>query len=464
MSDPTHHHRREHVRTNPNTGEVIPVSESLVKNTGPRTGKKFAEVADQRDGLMGLVDSDDAFESSDWFAVGFDHEGHLPWAALGLSPEEAARWRDNGIDPLTLDEWDGSWFDVRIEPEDAKRFVDAGIDPSKAREWARFGFSAEDLPWAEQGFTAKDAARWRDSGISREEAIAWIAANIGPEEADKWKNIAGVATPEELMEWHAVAKLSPQEIAKAKYYGVTKPQDYIKHKKEQDDWLDVGVLYESSFDYKEVGLTTPQKFRESEARWEAAGVKFRWPISEWIRLVKPGYTEKDLAPFILGDMNLSPDVVREWQEENIPATDIEEFMKKGYTPKLALSEIKKGNNVKTAEDLRGNQPVPGKTWVEINDKLTTMASAKRFDISIESAWSKDGHKGDVDVTVRLTRPDDVPDYDYKGRHYYLKFTNTGEFVAASPERSDIRTDLDGEFTKAAFLEASELIHAIENRP
>jgi hypothetical protein len=139
-------------------------------------------------------------------------------------------------------------------------------------------------------------------------------------------------------------------------------------------------------------------------------------------------------------------------------------VKKGYTPKLALSEIKKGNNAKTAEDLRGNQPVPGKTWVEINNKLTTMASAKRFDISIESAWSKDGHKGDVDVTVRLTRPDDVPDYDYKGRHYYLKFTNTGEFVAASPERSDIRTDLDGEFTKAAFLEASELIHAIENRP
>jgi hypothetical protein len=428
----THHHRKEHLRTHPVTGEKIPVQDAIVKNTGPRTGRAFTEVADQRDGLMGLIDPDSdvleaeasavegitdaeraasasllnrlmgqdvvnekgqpldeeaarlltiknlietlgiemqddgevddivfALESSDWSSQGFTRKEHLPWAALGLGPEEAAQWRDNDFTPFTVGPWKANRYYSRVAPEDATHYHKAGIPVDEARQWSM-----------------------RD--VSGENAVGWIKAGVNVYEATRW-SAAGVPNVHERNDWVAL--------------GV-------------DDPADVAIL-------KSLGDAAANRWIEADVELAKA--------TAWNDMVKPGYTEKDLAPFARGEVRLKSDLVRKWQEENIPADQIDEFLKKGYTPKRAASRIKKGQTASAAEDLRGKEPVPGKAWKELKGAVIEAKNSNSLDAKYEESRHADGA---VTITVSLHNQG-APEGSYPRRNYQFKFTNTGRFLSAS---------------------------------
>jgi hypothetical protein len=435
MSDSTHHHRREHVRTNPNTGEVIPVSETLVKNTGPRTGKKFAEVADQRDGLMGLIDPDGE-------AVEVDTAGEMSDAERAASASLLNRLMGQDVVDSRgrpLDEYAARLLTIKnlieslqIEMQDDGE-VDDIVFALESSDWSSAGFDRKGhLPWAALGLDPEEAARWRDNGFTPFTVGAWTGSRfygrIEPEDAKHFAK-EGIGY-DEARQWVYNDHAGEDAVGWIKAGGDINTANRWKRAgvgtvHEHNDWIALGVS-----DPNDVSIL--KRLGDAAAnRWLDADVELGQAV-RWNDVVKPGYTEKDLAPFARGEVNLTTDVVQKWQEESIPAADIEGFIQKGYTPKRALSRIKKGQNSKTAEDLRGKEPVPGKAWVELKGALNAAKSANGLKATIEESRSSDGN---VLVRVFLTQPDDSPDNNAYygrngGRRYDFKFTNTGRFISA----------------------------------
>lgn len=453
MPGESHHHRREHIRENP-SGTISPVSETVVRNSGPRSGKSRHEVAAQHDGLIGLINAEEeevfdgaaddvanqliereasakllnrlmgqnvvdsqgrpldeeaarlltikslietleiemqddgdvddivfSLESSDWSSRGFNRKDHLPWAALGMGPEEASRWRDADFTPYNVDEWFGSRWYGRVEPEDAKYFAAAGVSFDDARQWVY------------RAFTGEDAVEWIKEKVSLSTAVQWLSA--------------GVSTVQEYKEWQEIGVYQPQDVAVLKKLG-----------------------------------------SEAAERWEEAEVDLH-DAARWNHLVKPGYSERDLAPFANKDIMLNPEVVEEWQKENIPADQMDEFIDKGYTPKRAASRIKKGVAADKADDLKSGELVPGKAWKEFKGSVASVAAARGYKADYSKHRRADGTLV-VEVAIAPSTDDGL---GYRrGSHYSFYFSNTGRFVKATGSN----------IWRGSIRKASEMVSHINN--
>jgi hypothetical protein len=95
----------------------------------------------------------------------------LSWARA-LDPEDAARWRELGVDaetaawyeavrPTIADDWDARGFTV----EEMVRCHRSRVTMALALEWRAAGRSLDDtVHWASHGFTPAEADRWRAAG------------------------------------------------------------------------------------------------------------------------------------------------------------------------------------------------------------------------------------------------------------------------------------------------------------
>lgn len=234
------------------------------------------------------------------------------------------------------------------------------------------------------GIDSRVADAWNALGFDGADAIKWIQSDFSYLQANVWRR-NNVTDVEEVKDWIALGVVNP---------------------------ADAGVL-------KELGS-------ESAQNWVDANVGNLRHALTWNKFVKPGYSEKDLAPFVNGEMNVSAEVFEDWQKGNVPADQIVEFLEKGYTPKRAVSRIEKGKTAAQSEDLRAGEIVPGKAWKDIKAEVLKSANTTGCKVNY-SEFRTQGDHG-VIVEIRLDRKEERG--SARGYDYRMRFTNTGRFISA----------------------------------
>ena len=137
-------------------------------------------------------------------------------------------------------------------------------------------------------------------------------------------------------------------------------------------------------------------------------------------------------------MDLDPEVFEKWHEIGIPAGQVYGFIEKGYTPKRALTRIKRGQTAATADDLRNGEPVPGKAWPEIKATIKNASASTGHTVTVTS--KRASKTGDVIVTISMEEPPNSSSYISR-KEYTVRFGNTGRFIAARGNniyRGDVR--------------------------
>lgn len=311
-----------------------------------------------------------ALESPEWAELDFTREEHILWLAFGLEAKEAAAWRSSGYTPYTV----GKWVEGRNRGYGYSHST--RVKPEDAKYY--------DL----EGIEAHEAAQWEGRDFTGQEAITWIKAKISTWDASQWGAV-GVRTFEEKIAWNTL--------------GITTPTQ-------------VNVLVKLG--------------DEAAIEWDKEGVNLSDGLT-WEKYVKLGYTRKELAPFANGDNYISTEVFDAWDEQKIPVDQIYTFIEKGYTPKRALTRVKKGITADKAEDLRKGEPVPGKAWNEIKASVNAAAKAEGRTVTITHSRLK-GTAG-VRIDINMEDPNN-PNSHYSKKIFSLKFSNTGRFISAGGNR------------------------------
>jgi hypothetical protein len=443
--DPTTHHQRgAHPRHNP-SGTVSHIPDVIAKNPGSHTpvGVPRVEAEAHTDALMGLIDAEETFD---------DLEGPIAEQELSEAEREESAsllnrlMGDRVVDTRgnPLEEQSARLLTIKslierlqIELEDEGE-VDDIVFALEASDWTTNGFDRKShLPWAALGLDADTATRWRDAGFTPYNVGEWLSGSyygrIEPEDAKHYaKEGVDVATArrwsqydfkgEDAVGW-IKAQLEIHEAARWRQADVNTVHEY-------NDWQELGV--------HQAGDVSILKSLGSEAaqRWIDADVELADAVA-WNKYVKDGYSEKDLATFASRATPINIETFEPWQEAKIPASEVAGFMEKGYTPKRALSRIKKGQNAAQAEDLRGKEKVPGKAWKEIKSSISATARSEGAAVIYDDIRRNGDYGVTMEVTIR--EPENYSGSGYiRNRSYRVKFTNTGRFLSASGTGIEVR--------------------------
>jgi hypothetical protein len=113
----------------------------------------------------------DIEEAIDWEREGFDLATAFEWSEWEVDPETAVKYRNQGI----LEPPSEHFRDEGISLEDAFNWVNIGLDDfDKALLWIEWGVSPQDAKkYLDNGIEPPDE-EFRESGISLTEAIDWV--------------------------------------------------------------------------------------------------------------------------------------------------------------------------------------------------------------------------------------------------------------------------------------------------
>ncbi len=145
----------------------------------------------------------------EWEIHGFSYPFQANgWKKAGLSPAEAARWRDSGVGAAVAGVWAKSkispleaapWIKAGVqEPERAKPWVRAGILPDEAVNWEKYFPEQIDVAIQARraGFTdPEETANWLKIFMFPWDAAAWRERGFNVEEARYWVEVAGIKDP-----------------------------------------------------------------------------------------------------------------------------------------------------------------------------------------------------------------------------------------------------------------------------
>lgn len=374
----SHHHRREHVRRT-RSGDVVPVRDAQVKNRGRAT---LPNSARRPDGLMDLAAPEEDVDV-DHIVFAFEHP---EWTSKGFTRESHRPWKEEGIPPEIAEGWHN-----------------AGYPAEEATRWRAMYDNGDVLPvtdaekYMAEGITPADARDHHRLGETAEERIAWMLLPVRRHDISSWKN-AGCETAAEVQQYLDL--------------GFTRPQEVI----------------------------FVQRFGESEAReWFSAGVDAH-TATRFRSLLREGFTVTDIAAVIRMD-RMDDESQMAWIRSRVPVDQIEGFSLKGYGPRAAASQIRKGETADTAPDLHRGEPVPGKAWRELKTSFEKLASAENCTMNVASERRRWDRRS---VTVTITNNSDPSDT----RTFKFVFSDTGRFLQG---KSDVKRKTRTVSSRAAFM-------------
>ena len=187
----------------------------------------------------------DIEEAIDWEREGFDLATAFEWSEWEVDPETAVKYRNQGIlEPpsehfrdegislevafnwvsLGFDDFDDAspWIDWGVSPQDAKKYSDEGIDPPD-EEFRDSGLSfGQALKWIKHGF---NSAEWSEP-MSEDEHYwkNWYNVGISPEQAEVLRV--------QLIEYLNLESQNDLEVRDYKMYSLNR---YIWTNKKVDD-------------------------------------------------------------------------------------------------------------------------------------------------------------------------------------------------------------------------------------
>ncbi len=297
-ADNSHHRRRGHIRRTRN-GDVVPVRDTRVKNRG-RVEASEPRGVSSRDTLIGLTEND---EGSDIDA-------------------------DDVIFALEHPEWSSRGFNRAASEPWVRRLVPPDVAEG----------------WRDAGYTVEEAMKWREGPrgfgtvIPVEDAQKFMAAGLDALAARQLHRVA--ATADERIAW----------------------QKFAETVHNIDAWQSAGCkTLERAQQYCALGLTNPfdlKVMRMMDSReahqWYEEGIELRDTLS-YRRLLDEGFTVKDIAAVIKLRAVPEPGKRIDWVRSRVPAHQIPEFVRKGYTAELAAQMMEQGYTSATAPE-RADEP------------------------------------------------------------------------------------------------------------
>ncbi|MDQ2737925.1 MAG: hypothetical protein M3Y35_04720 [Actinomycetota bacterium] len=108
-----------------------------------------------------------------WMAEGFDGRDAHEWRAYGFdsSPGDAAGWRDHDFDAVAARAFTEAGLHT---PQEAAPYRDAGLDPITDREWLSMRMPVDRIaPFRDAGFEPTLAREWNLQGFDADAALEW---------------------------------------------------------------------------------------------------------------------------------------------------------------------------------------------------------------------------------------------------------------------------------------------------
>jgi hypothetical protein len=382
----SHHQRKQHVRHK--NGSITPVRETLVRNRGATSGAPRNKT--NHDALLNLAapNSDDSDDDllADRVIFAFEHP---EWSSRGFDRKTSRPWMEHGVAPESAAEW-----------------RDAGFDAEFAASWrlrsSRDGKLApvdDAIKFIENDIDAVHASSWITSEFTIEESIAWIKKGSHPHDANVWKSM-GVSHPDDTQPYEEIGLSDPTEVRLISQMGRQRAHD-----------------------------------------WLAEGVSLREALSYEFLVDDENYPVKRVAGALANPDTGNPDNKIAWVRSEVPLDQISTFVEKGYSPRRAATQHKKGRTSATAADLRDGEPVPGKAWKELKAAFAEKAKKANCDVTIST---KETYGPRKIVTVTLTDKTDPTTTNT----YDLFFSSTGTFEQG---RSNIKRKTRLLSSRAAYM-------------